>query len=220
VVLVNVLAIDTSSARSLAGVAVLDGGEITETHERFVDDGKRHGELLAPLVAAAVEAAGLGMADLDAVVVGAGPGPFTGLRVGIVTAAVTAELLRIPLYGVGSLDAVAAGTDVRPLLVATDARRREVYWARFEADGSGTGPQVGKPADVPVDGVAVTGGGVALYPELLGTSLGADHPTTAGLVHGARDRLVQGAPTETVEPLYLRRPDAVVPTGRKSTVQG
>lgn len=216
----NVLAIDTSSARSLAGVAVVtDEGAVVDLHERYADDGKAHGELLAGLIAAAVDAAGLRMADLDAVVVGAGPGPFTGLRVGIVTAAVTADLLGVPLYGVGSLDAIAAVVESRPLLVATDARRREVYWARFDTDGTTTGPQVAKPADLDLAGVIVTGGGATLHPDLLGVSLGVDHPTTAGLVHGARDRLVQGAPTETVEPLYLRRPDAVVPTGRKSTVQ-
>ena len=215
----NVLVIDTSSARSLAGVAVVTDGAVAAVHERFVDDGKRHGELLAGLVAAALEGAGLGAAELDAVVVGAGPGPFTGLRVGIVTAAVMAELLRIPLYGVGSLDAIAAAVESRPLLVATDARRREVYWARYEVGGSGTGPQVGKPADVDTTGAIVTGGGAALHPDALGPSLGVDHPTVAGLVAVALDRLVQGATTETVEPLYLRRPDAVVPTGRKSTVQ-
>ena len=215
----RVLAIDTSSARSLAGVARVDDGVVTEVHERFADDGKRHGELLSPLVSAALDAAGVAVSDLDAVVVGAGPGPFTGLRVGIVTAAVTADLMRIPLYGVGSLDAIAAVVESRPLLVATDARRREVYWARFDADGSGSGPQVGKPADVDTAGAIVTGGGATLYPDLLGPSLGVDHPTTVGLVQGALDRLVQGATSETVEPLYLRRPDAVVPTGRKSTVQ-
>ena len=119
------LTIDTSSARSLAGVAVVAGGAVGEVHERHADDGKAHGELLAGLVAAAVDAAGIGMADLDAVVVGAGPGPFTGLRVGLVTAAVTADLLRVPLYGVVSLDAIAAVVESRPLVVATDARRRE-----------------------------------------------------------------------------------------------
>ncbi|MHA3704222.1 tRNA (adenosine(37)-N6)-threonylcarbamoyltransferase complex dimerization subunit type 1 TsaB [Jatrophihabitans sp. YIM 134969] len=214
------LLIDTSTERSLAAVALLDGtGEVVAVHERFADDGKRHGELLAGLVAGAVEDAGIATSDLDAVVVGAGPGPFTGLRVGIVSAAVTADLLRVPLYGVVSLDAIAASVEDRPLVVATDARRREVYWARYEADGRGTGPQVSVPAEVDRAGAAVTGGGVVRYADVLGTSIGLDHPTAAGLVQGARDRLVQGAPTETVEPLYLRRPDAVVPTGRKSTVQ-
>lgn len=215
----HTLTIDTSSARSLAGVATVVDGAVADVYERHADDGKAHGELLAGLVAEVVAAAGLGMADLGAVVVGAGPGPFTGLRVGIVTAAVTADLLRIPLYGVVSLDAIAAVVESRPLVVATDARRREVYWARYEADGTGSGPQVAKPAELDLAGAIVTGGGATLYPDALGVSLGVDHPTVAGLMHGALDRLVQGAPTETVEPLYLRRPDAVVPTGRKSTVQ-
>lgn len=215
----NVLVIDTSSARSLAAVVRLRGETVEAVHERSADDGKAHGELLAGLVAGALAAAGTSVDDLDAVVVGAGPGPFTGLRVGIVTAAVTASLRGIPLYGVGSLDALAAGVDARPLVVATDARRREVYWARFEADGTGTGPQVGPPAEVPVAGAAVTGAGATQYAEVFGASLGADHPTAAGLVHCALDRLLHGAPSENVEPLYLRRPDAVVPTGRKSTVQ-
>ena len=125
----------------------------------------------------------------------------------------------MPLYGVGSLDAIAATVTSRPLLVATDARRREVYWARYDADGSGTGAQVAKPADLDLTGAIVTGAGATLYPDVLGVSLGADHPTTTGLVQCALERLLQGAPTETVEPRYLRRPDAVVPGTRKSTVQ-
>ena len=94
-----------------------------------------------------------------------------------------------------------------------------MYWARYEVDGTDTGPQVAKPADLDLDGAIVTGAGATLHPEILGVSLGVDHPTVPGLLHRALERLVQGAPTETVEPLYLRRPDAVVPTGRKSTVQ-
>ena len=217
----KVLVVDTSSARSLAGVAEVGPGGVGTVHERHADDGKRHGELLAGLVAGALDDAGLGVADVDAVVVGAGPGPFTGLRVGIVTAAVTADLRGVPLYGVDSLDAIAAGVESRPLLVATDARRREVYWARYASPGVGSeaGPQVGKPAEVDVTGAIVTGAGATMYPDQLGVSLGADHPTVAGLVQCALDRLLQGAPTETVEPLYLRRPDAVVPGTRKSTVQ-
>jgi tRNA threonylcarbamoyl adenosine modification protein YeaZ len=215
----HLLTIDTSTERSLAGVAVVVDGVLQEVHERHADNGKAHGELLSGLVAAVADAAGIGTVDLDAVVVGAGPGPFTGLRVGIVTAAVTADLLRVPLYGVNSLDAVAAVVDARPLVVATDARRREVYWARYETDGSSTGPQVGRPADVATDGATVTGLGAVLYPDVFGPSAGVDHPTVEGLVRSALDRLVQGAPTETVEPLYLRRPDAVVPGTRKSTVQ-
>ncbi len=156
--------------------------------------------------------AGLSVADLDAVVVGLGPGPFTGLRVGLVTAAVIADARGIPAYGVCSLDGIAGAVDASSLIVASDARRREVYWARYVDGLRVDGPDVARPADVPTDAVAMAGSGARLYESVLGLPLlDADYPSVWALASRAADRVRGGAPTEPLTPLYLRRPDAVAP---------
>ena len=132
------------------------------------------------------------------------------------------DLLGIPTYGVCSLDAIAgqfrAGAR---LLVATDARRREVYWARY-VDGTRVGgPAVCLPAEVPAgDSERMTGAGARMYAEVLGlTLLDIDYPSTAALVRAAADRIRSGAPSEALTPLYLRRPDAVAPGASKPVTQ-
>lgn len=183
--------------------------------ERVTVDARAHGELLMPSVQAVLADGGVRMRDLDAVVCGAGPGPFTGLRVGMVTAAALCDALGIPGYPVVSLDAVArragAGT---PLLVATDARRREVYWARYDEAGDRVdGPHVDRPADVPVAGVDRAAGAAAA---LLGLPVVApEHPDPAALVAVAAARLSAHRVPEPLTPLYLRRPDALEPGARK-----
>ncbi len=132
-------------------------------------DARRHGELLAPSMRAVLDEAGARPSDLAAVVVGAGPGPFTSLRVGMVTAAAFADALDIPVHGVCSLDGIGAAT-AGAVGVVTDARRREVYWARYVGGVRVGDPAVGRPAQVAQTlrelGVgAVTGPGRALYPE-------------------------------------------------------
>ena len=110
-------------------------------------DARAHAERITPNVLAALADAGLAMADLGAVVVGCGPGPFTGLRVGMATAAAYGHALGIPVYGVCSLDAIG-GLTTGDTLVVTDARRREVYWARYRDGVRIDGPAVSAPADV------------------------------------------------------------------------
>ena len=127
--------------------------------ERITLDARAHAETLTPNVVAAVAEAGLTMADLDAVVVGCGPGPFTGLRVGMATAAAYGHALNLPVYGVCSLDAIGVLT-TGEVLVVTDARRREVYWARYRDGVRIEGPDVAAPADVPV-GASRSRGGIA-----------------------------------------------------------
>jgi tRNA threonylcarbamoyl adenosine modification protein YeaZ len=221
-ILVLVLALDTSSAAVSVAVAdVSQTGEIEQSSARTVES-RGHGELLAPTIAdclAEVDA-GRTAADLGAIVAGLGPGPFTGLRVGLVTAAALADALMIPVYGVCSLDGLAhaAGGE---LLVATDARRKEVYWARYRDGQRVAGPDVAKPADVPIDGIAaMTGAGARLYADVLGLPLlDVDHADPARLVVSAIDRIVGSAPSETLVPLYLRRPDAVPPASMSAVRQ-
>jgi tRNA threonylcarbamoyl adenosine modification protein YeaZ len=212
----DVLVLDTATPAVTAAVVRVAAGAVEPLSVQVAADARRHGELLAPLVAAALSASGLGVGDLAAVVAGLGPGPFTGLRVGLVTAAVIADVAGIPAYGVCSLDGIAGPGR---LLVATDARRKEVYWAAY-ADGVRTaGPEVSRPADVPVDGLdAMAGAGARAYADVLGLPLtGPDTPDPVVLARVAAERVLAGAPGEPLTPLYLRRPDAAEP-GRPKAV--
>jgi tRNA threonylcarbamoyl adenosine modification protein YeaZ len=199
-----ILAIDTATPAVTAGIVKLDGIEVLA--ERVTVDARAHAEQLTPNVLAALADAGLTVDDLGAVVVGCGPGPFTGLRVGMATAAAYAHALGIPVHGVCSLDAIgieSAGT-VSEVLVVTDARRREVYWARYRDGVRVDGPAVDTPADVPTDADAVAGSPehAALF-DL--PRLAAVYPTAAGLVRAVADWTAEPPP---LIPLYLRRPDA------------
>lgn len=212
-----VLGLDTSSAASsVALVDVSADGAETLAQRRSVD-ARGHGEQLAPLIAACLGS--WPPAELAAVVAGTGPGPYTGLRVGLVTAAVLGETLGVPTYGVCSLDGIGAGAD--SLLVAADARRKEVYWATYRAGARASGPAVDRPADVPLDGLtAAAGAGARLYADVFGLPLlDSDYPDPATLVACALDRIRARAPSEQLTPRYLRHPDAVVPTASKAVTQ-
>ncbi|HEY0216789.1 MAG TPA: tRNA (adenosine(37)-N6)-threonylcarbamoyltransferase complex dimerization subunit type 1 TsaB [Cellulomonas sp.] len=234
-----VLALDTSSAASAA--VVDDAG--TTLASRCSREQRRHAELLTPLVEQVLADAGLTRTDLTAVVAGTGPAPFTGLRVGLVTARTLGLALGVPVHGVSSLDALAlaavraalagTGPDVagREVLVVTDARRKEVYWARYRvvpgAVGADptvetvAGPGVDTPvtvAEAGIEGLLVVGAGTALYPDLLpATPGGPETVDAADLARVALGRLAAGGPgTELgTEPLYLRRPDAVPPAAHR-----
>ena len=208
-----VLGIDTSTD-VCAGVAV-DGRPVASG---VVADRRAHAEQLTPLVQRVLAEAGLGFSDLGAIAVGVGPGPFTGLRVGVATAAVLAEALGLPIRGVCSLDVVAsqfvsqAQVIDSDFLVVADARRKELYWAQYSADGARVaGPFVTAPAEVPP--LWVVGPGARLYP-LDGLLVDGPDSLDAGHLAAVSDRL----PAAGLEPLYLRRPDADVPTTRKSTL--
>jgi tRNA threonylcarbamoyl adenosine modification protein YeaZ len=213
---VLVVAIDTSSAAVTAAVAAVDDG-VRTLAQRVTINPRAHGELLAPSVAACLDEAGAGPRDLDAIVAGLGPGPFTGLRVGLATAAAMADALGIPAYGVCSLDAIAGALDARSLLVATDARRREVFWARYVNGTRADGPHVDQPAGVStVDSAAMAGAGARLYAGVLSLPLlDVDYPQPDALVRTAADRLRARAASESLTPLYLRRPDAAAPHAPK-----
>jgi tRNA threonylcarbamoyl adenosine modification protein YeaZ len=197
-----VLAIDTATPAVTAGVARLGPSEVDVLGERVTVDARAHAESLTPNVLGALADAELGMGDIDAVVVGCGPGPFTGLRVGMATAAAFGHALGVPVHGVCSLDAIGVFTSGEALVV-TDARRREVYWARYSDGVRIAGPAVNAPADVAVDAEWITGSPehVRLF-DL--PRLEHAHPTALGLV-----RAVDWTwDPEPLIPLYLRRPDA------------
>lgn len=197
-----ILAIDTATPAVTAGVARRTATGVEVLAERITVDARAHAEQLTPNVVGAVADAGLTFADLTAVVVGCGPGPFTGLRVGMATAAAYGHALGIPVYGVSSLDAIAPETPGE-LLVVTDARRREVYWARYNDGVRVAGPAVSAAADVE-PGAGSVAGPAAQAALFALPSLGVEYPTVAGLVTAAD----WDQPPAALVPLYLRRPDA------------
>lgn len=217
-----VLALDTSTPAVTAGVVDLTDGAPRLCGMQAPHAARGHGELLAPAIRAALDASGVRVADLRAVVAGLGPGPFTGLRVGLVTAGVLADVRGLPVYGVCSLDGIGAALPDQPaLLVATDARRREIYWARYQHGRRVDGPGVGRALDLALDGVtAVAGPGAELYAETWAELLRYPaYPDPSALVGVALDRITAGAPSDPLTPLYLRRPDATVPGAPKRVSQ-
>lgn len=207
------LAFDT--ATPAVTVALHDGTGIVA--ERSAVDARRHGELLAVFIEAVLGAAGAGRADLTAVAVGTGPGPYTGLRAGLVTARVLGSALGLRVDGICSLDIIAADVEPgREFLVATDARRKELYWARYSDKGERiAGPEACPAAALP-RGLPVAGEGALLYPELAESgAIAPRYPDAARLAVIAAERIASGAPATPPEPLYLRRPDAREPAQRK-----
>jgi tRNA threonylcarbamoyl adenosine modification protein YeaZ len=219
---VLVLAVDTATPAITAGVVELNG-EPRVLAERVTIDAKAHGELLMPHVLRALAEAGRSLSEVDAVVCGVGPGPFTGLRAGMVTAAALGHSLNVPVHPVCSLDAIAAEVD-GPVLVATDARRKELYWACYSEMGERVaGPEVQRPAEllerIPSLGVPRAAGfGARLY-DLGLEVIGPEHPSPAGLVAAAGEALAAGGPGAPLTPLYLRRPDATPPGERKRVLR-
>ena len=205
-----VLALDTATPTLVAGLARWSPDGATEVlAERATPSGNRHAELLTVAVTEVLRDAGLALGDVEAVVTGLGPGPFTGLRVGVVTAAAIGDARGRPVVGVCSLDAVGSGART----VVTDARRKEVYWAAYAADGSRVdGPGVARPEDLTVAGPVV---GDARFTERLGVEVTPAEVTTAGLVRAAAPQLADPSSAAPLVPLYLRRPDAVPPTSFK-----
>jgi tRNA threonylcarbamoyl adenosine modification protein YeaZ len=175
----KVLAIDTSTSRT--SVAIIEDSKVL--YNGFLDGATAHGPSLPALVQEA-----LAVSDVDEVVVGMGPGPFTGLRVGIAFAQSFAVAREIPVRGVCSLDAIAAQIHEEDFIITVDARRKEVYWARYTNGVRVTDPAVNFPADVT---------GAVIHADLF--------PEMVSLVN------LQG---NIAEPIYLRRPDAVATADR------
>ncbi len=205
-----VLGIDTATD---VRVGVARDGVVVATG--VVADRRAHAEQLLPLVRRVLAEAGAAPADLTGIIVGVGPGPFTGLRVGVAAAITLAEVLGVDVRGVCSLDVVALEWAGRPdapaggFAVVADARRKEVYWARYAPDGTRVeGPFVTPPEAVPA--VPLAGPGAVLT----GRECAGPDAIDAGLLAASASLLADAG---TV-PLYLRRPDAEVATTRKSTL--
>lgn len=208
------LAFDTATPYVTVALRHEDGDVV----ERRSEQRMKHGEQLAPLIEAVLADAGVVRQDLTAIAVGIGPGPFTGLRVGLVTARTLGFVLELPVYGVCSLDVVAIqaalGDDPigRDFVVATDARRREVYVASYDDQGRRLdGPEVRRPADAATDR-PVAGEGAVLYPDAFPDRRGPAAPSAGWLARVVAEELAE---LSDPEPLYLRRPDAVAPGAPK-----
>ncbi|HEY0541803.1 MAG TPA: tRNA (adenosine(37)-N6)-threonylcarbamoyltransferase complex dimerization subunit type 1 TsaB [Actinoallomurus sp.] len=214
-----VLAFDTATAAVTVALSEwAPGGSPQLRAESKVVDRRRHAEVLAPAIDTVLGEARVTRSELSAIAVGVGPGPYTGLRVGLVTARSLGAVLQIPVHGVCTLDALAwESKRTDPFVVATDARRKEVYWARYDsATERVAGPSVGPPADAAAPGLPALGEGALLYPEALKGETPA-LPSAAAIAELVVARLSGGEGPELLppEPLYLRKPDAREPGPRK-----
>lgn len=219
------LAIDTS-ANASAALLDISGPQGALVLDSFTSEANNdHAEVMAPAIESLLGKAGITEKELAGIAVGVGPGPFTGLRVGLATARTLGFVWGVPQYGVMSLDAIAlealesgVATD---FVVAIDARRKEVYWARYSATGRLLdGPHVTVAEELPA--LPVYGAGAGLYAERL-LALGASvvagfehlHPSAVSLGKRAAQQLEAGEPLLSTEPMYLRESDAKVPAVMK-----
>lgn len=221
------LAFDTATA----AVTVALRDETGVIAEESAVGARKHGELLAASITSVLRSAGADRADLTAIAVGTGPGPYTGLRAGLMTARVLASALAIRLDGICTLDVIAdaarpeaatwssARASDGDFVVATDARRRELYWARYSPAGERIcGPHVSTAGDLPA-GLPVAGEGALIFPDLAGRVIEPRYPAAVTLAGLAARRLAAGAAPLPADPLYLRRPDAREPGPRKRVTQ-
>ncbi|WP_330306746.1 MULTISPECIES: tRNA (adenosine(37)-N6)-threonylcarbamoyltransferase complex dimerization subunit type 1 TsaB [unclassified Streptomyces] len=209
------LALDT--ATPAVTVALHDGTSVIASSSQV--DARRHGELLLPAVDRVLADAGLKLDAVTGIVVGVGPGPYTGLRVGLMTADTFGLVLGVPVHGLCTLDGLAYAAEVEgPFVVATDARRKEVYWARYADRRTRVSePAVDRPAEIAdaVAGLPAVGAGALLYPDTFPDAREPEHVTAAALACLAAEKLAAGEELEAPRPLYLRRPDAQVPKNYK-----
>lgn len=218
---VLILAFDT--ATPAVTVALHDGTDTVGSWDSSGALGKsvRHAELLAPAIDTVIREGGARAGDLTHIAVGVGPGPFTGLRVGVTSGRTLGAALRVPVLGFCTLDILASASGLEEdFLVATDARRREVYWARYTwRSGHGAerlgDPAVSKPGEIPAAGVPVVGEGAKLYPDVLRDVREPAYPSAGVLAGMAASEIERRGSVLPPLPLYLRRPDARVPGPRK-----
>ena len=208
------LALDT--ATNAVTAAVHDGTRVVASHS--VVDARRHAEILMPVIDRVM--AGVPKSALTQVAVGVGPGPYTGLRVGVMTAMTLGHALGIPVVGLCSLDALAAAVPLDEFAVATDARRKEVYWAVYSHGVRRSAPSVSLPGELPIDvrELPTAGRGPLLYPELFALGIEPLDVDAGWLATEVARRQTAGEPLDEVRPLYLRQPDAKPSSGVKSVL--
>jgi tRNA threonylcarbamoyl adenosine modification protein YeaZ len=201
------LAIDTSAGTAVA--VLVDGVVASESYDA---NSMQHAEQIGIRIQQGLEAAKKKASDVTAVAVGVGPGPFTGLRVGIAAAKMFAEGVSAPIYGVGSLDAIAFANSLdQPTLVLTDARRSEVFFGLYQGKTSVgvpkalLGPGVKKQAELEVQLKAAGQSYVFANAQVSAANLGL-----LGLA-----QLAEGTAKTSVVANYLRAPDAVPAKGKK-----
>jgi len=210
---VLLLALDT--ATPAVTVALHDGTSVITSSSQV--DARRHGELLLPAVDRVLAEAGLRLDAVTGIVVGVGPGPYTGLRVGLMTADTFGLALGVPVHGLCTLDGLAYAADIEgPFVVATDARRKEVYWARYADRRTRVSePAVDRPGDLALGDLPAVGAGALLYPDTFPDARAPEHVSAAALASLAAEKLAAGQELAVPRPLYLRRPDAQVPKNYK-----
>jgi tRNA threonylcarbamoyl adenosine modification protein YeaZ len=225
---VLVLTLDTSTPAVTAAVSRVSRPELVETVATHTEVAtNRHGELLAPMIETVLREAAATPGDLAAIGVGLGPGPFTGLRVGIMTAAALGDALGIPVYGECSLDVISSSLPhgENRYAVLTDARRKQVYWASYDDTGGRVeGPDIATPADLEAHLTGrvthLAGAGALAYREHFGGFTIVEepaYPDAAALGRLIAAKVTSAAPGDDLTPLYLRRPDAT-PPGRPKQV--
>ncbi len=197
-----ILAIDSSAGTA---VAITDS-EATPLAVRETRDRRSHAEAVGPLIAGALEEAGVSASDITAVVMGVGPGPFTGLRVGIAAAQSFAWARSLPVWPVRSHDAVALEV-TSDIVVVSDARRGEWAITRYRPHPlGGLGLRVGETTLIPRDEIADD----ASHRE--GARIvWLDYVDPVALVRAALTLRSRGEPLELPRPIYLREPDVTVP---------
>lgn len=203
------LAIDTSAGTSVAIVDPSTGGIVAE---RSTPDTMRHAEVIGTLLAEVLVAADVRPSSLDGVVVGMGPGPFTGLRVGIVAARTFALGAGLPLHPMVSADAVARQQAISgasdTIIVVTDARRKEIFWSLYDLSAA--------------EPVRIDGPGLAkpdALPHADARRVDAAEIPASQLALAAASLLAAGLPLASDEALYLRSPDVTMPSGIKRVTQ-
>jgi tRNA threonylcarbamoyladenosine biosynthesis protein TsaB len=230
-----VLAIDTATSK--VSVAIGDGGAVVGAVA--LAGGRRHAEQLAPAIQYLCEELGVSLDQLAAVAVDVGPGLFTGLRVGVTTAKVMAQALRVPVVGVPSLDLVAYPLrhSARLVVPILDARRREVFSARYRPLPGGVQrvsdydvrppDELVAELDAGTDELLLAGDGVAVYRDEFASlehaeRAGVDHdaPSATALVELATAKVEREEfqPPSDLRPLYLRTSDADINWERRAPV--
>lgn len=217
-----ILGLDTATSVTTVALAEVSGERCRVLVERSHLDARRHGEVLPVQLDAVLADGGVQAAELALVAVGTGPGAFTGLRVGLATAQTLGLALAIPVHGVCTLDTLAWATGRRdPFAVVTDARRRELFWARYDDAGTRRGePAVATPlaASAAVDGLPVVAPRGTPLLEPFGDVAPSELPRAAALCELVARRLALGVAPDPARPRYLRRPDVTPAAAPKSVI--